>query len=51
MTPNTILTGFYRGTFTESPFSLKIQSLYCLVSSVALWDDPIVDTEGTVFEI
>ena len=29
----------------------KIQFLFCLLSSVALWGGPMVDTKGNIFEI
>ena len=37
--------------FCLQPFSLKIQFLYSLRSSVAPWSGPMVDTEEKVFEI
>ena len=43
--------GFYPSTFVYSRFSPKIQFLYCLLSSVAPWGDPMVHTEGKGFEI
>ena len=43
-------TGFYSSTFIYSHFSTKIKFLYCLLSSVALWGSPMVETEGNIFE-
>ena len=43
--------GFYLSTFAYSRFPPKIQFLYCLLSSVILWGGPMVDTEGSIFEI
>ena len=37
--------------FCVQLFSPKIQFLYCLLSSVALRGDPMVDNEGEIFEI
>ena len=37
--------GFYPSTCVYSRYSLKIQFLYCFLSSVVLWCGPIVDTE------
>ena len=42
---------FYPSIFVYCCFSLKIQFLYCLHSSVALWSGPMVDTEGKIFKI
>ena len=44
-------TGFYPSTFVDSRFPPKIQFLYCLLSSVALWSGPMVDTKGKMFKI
>ena len=42
--PNTVETpGFY-----SQPFSSKVQFLYNLLSSVALWGGPMVDTKGKI---
>ena len=43
--------GLYPSTFVYKRFSPKIPFLYCLLSSVALWDGPMVDTEEKNFEI
>ena len=46
-----MLEGFYPSTFVYSHFPLKIQFLYSVLSSVALWGGPMIDTEGKMFEI
>ena len=43
--------GFYPNTFLYSRFSPKIEFLYCLLSSVAPWGGPMVDTKQNIFEI
>ena len=43
--------GFYRSTFVYSRFPPKIQFLYCLLSSVAPWGGPMVNSEGKIFKI
>ena len=42
-------TGFYPSRFVYSRFPPEIQFLFCLLSSVAAWVDPIVDNEGKIF--
>ena len=42
-------TSFYASTFVYSHFSIKIQFLYCLLSSVAPWGGPMVDMKEKVF--
>ena len=44
-------SGYYPSNFVYSCFSSKIQFLYCLLSSVALWGGPMVDTKVKIFEI
>ena len=46
-----LCAGFYPSTFVYSRFSSKIQFLYCLLSSLAPWGGPMVDTEGKIFQI
>ena len=43
--------GFYPSTFMCSRFSQKNQFLCCLLSPVALWGSPMVDTKGKIFEL
>ena len=44
-------SSFYWSTFVYSRFPLKIQFFNCLHSSVAPCGDPMIDTEGRIFEI
>ena len=39
------MAGFYPSTFVYSHFLTEIEFLYCLLSSLALWDDPVVFTK------
>ena len=41
----------YKGKIIHSGISPKMQCLYCLLSSVAPWFGPMVDTEGKIFKI
>ena len=43
--------GFYPSTFMCSRFSQKNQFLCCLLSPVAPWGSPMVDTKGKIFEL
>ena len=40
--------GFFPNTFAYSFFSPKIQFVFCLLSSMAPWGDPMVDTKGKI---
>ena len=44
-----MLEGFYPITFVYSHFPLRNQFLYSVLSSVALWGGPMIDTEGDIF--
>ena len=46
-----IYSDFYHGTFVYSHFLPKVQFLYCLLSSLALYCGPMVTTEGSMFGI
>ena len=42
---------FIQALLSTATFSKKIQFLYCLLSSVALQDGPMIDKEGKNFKI
>ena len=42
---------FIQALLSTAVFPQKIQFLYCLLSSLSLWDIPTVDNEGKIFKI